>query len=109
MERPKRREQSIAWPRAAKPVLPRSTKYLFLVGGREAAYEQKCTTLRACLKKVQNAASDDAALVTSGRKKLIEFLRLNYPLKLLWRTCTTLGVNTRNTAWFRIRDILEKN
>ena len=37
MERPKRREQSIAWPRAAKPVLPRSTMYLFLVGGREAA------------------------------------------------------------------------
>ena len=71
-----------------------------------STFEQKCTTLKACLKKVQAAASDDAALVTSGRKKLIEFLRLDYPMKLLWRMCTTLGVNTRNTAWFRIRDAL---
>ena len=58
----------------------------------------------ACLQKVHTMASDYDAIVTSGLHKVIEFLRLNYPKKMLWSACTTMAVKTRNTAWFRIRD-----
>ena len=72
-----------------------------------SSYAQKCTTLKACLNKVQRAASDRDALIKSGKQKVIEFLRLYYPRKLMWRMCTTMAVNTRDTAWFRVRDILD--
>ena len=69
-------------------------------------FEQKNTVLRSCLKKVQRAASDTKALIESGKQKINEFLRLYYPKKMIWRACTTMGVTTRDPAWFRIRDIL---
>ena len=69
-------------------------------------FEQKNTVLRSCLKKVQRAASDTKALIESGKQKINEFLQLYYPKKMIWRACTTMGVTTRDPAWFRIRDIL---
>ena len=58
----------------------------------------------ACLLKVNKMASDDAALVSSAAQKLAEFTRLGYPRKMLWTACTTMGVKTRDRAWFQVRD-----
>ena len=60
--------------------------------------------LTACLKKLQKMASDPIALKTSAVQKLAEFARLKYPSKLLWTACTTMGVNTRDPTWFRVRE-----
>ena len=49
-------------------------------------------------------ASDPTALKTSAVQKLAEFARLKYPSKLLWTACTTMGVNTRDPTWFRVRE-----
>ena len=49
-------------------------------------------------------ASDDLALYESGYTKLAEFSSLAYPRSLLYLLTTTLGVQTRNTTWFRLRD-----
>jgi hypothetical protein len=71
------------------------------------SFEQKNTILKACLQKVHKAASDTPALIKSGKQKIREFLRLYYPKKMVWKACTTMAVNTRDTAWFRVRDILD--
>ena len=65
--------------------------------------EQKKATLMACLRKVHTMASDTQALARSAWAKIAEFLRLGYPLKVLWNACTTLGVSTRDPAWFKVR------
>ena len=69
-----------------------------------ADFSQKRATLTACLKKLQKMASDPIALKTSAVQKLAEFARLKYPSKLLWTACTTMGVNTRDPTWFRVRE-----
>ena len=69
-----------------------------------ADFSQKRATLTACLKKLQKMASDPIALRTSAVQKLAEFARLKYPSKLLWTACTTMGVNTRDPTWFRVRE-----
>lgn len=69
-------------------------------------FEQKKTTLEACLRKVAKSASDTQALIESGIQKIAEFRRLYYPRKMLWRACTTMGVNTRDPGWFRVRDAI---
>ena len=68
------------------------------------AYPQKSAILLACLKKLQKMASDNTALKDSAIQKLHEFLNLQYPKKLIWSMCTTMGVQTRNKVWFNIRD-----
>ena len=69
-------------------------------------FEQKRTTLESCLKKVARNASDSRALIESGKRKILEFRQLQYPRKMLWRACTTMGVSTRDPEWFRIRESL---
>lgn len=71
-----------------------------------APFVQKKAVLMATLRKVQAMASDDRALSKSGIQKIAEFARLRYPKKMLWTACTTMGVSTRCTAWFRVRDAL---
>ena len=56
------------------------------------------------VKELQKMASDPAAPKTSAVQKLAEFARLKYPSKLLWTACTTMGVNTRDPTWFRVRE-----
>ena len=58
----------------------------------------------ACLKKLQKMASDPMALKSSAVQKLAEFSRLKYPRKLLWTACTTMGVTSRDSTWFRVRE-----
>ena len=70
------------------------------------AFTQKRAVLTACLKKVHFMASDNKTLKESAIQKLHEFFRLQYPRKLLWSVCTTMGVHTRNPTWFDIRDTM---
>ena len=65
--------------------------------------ELKKSTLMACLRKVETMASDSHALTRSAWMKMAEFLRLGYPLKVLWNACTTMGVRSRDPAWFKVR------
>ena len=69
-------------------------------------FTQKRAVLMACLQKVQKMASDGAALRMSAQQKLAEFSNLCYPRKMLWTACTTMGVSTHHTMWFRIREQL---
>ena len=64
--------------------------------------------MQACLRKVHNTASDDHVLWLSAVQKLAEFRRLQYPWHMLYLACTTLGVATRNTTWFRVRDTVKR-
>ena len=70
------------------------------------SFQMKKSTLSAVMKKIHKMASDDRALYHSAIQKIHEFLHLEYPKKMLWTTCTTMGVLTRNTTWFDIRDEL---
>ena len=63
----------------------------------------------ACLKKVHAMASDKKALRRSAQDKLHEFFTLKYPAKMLWGACTTMGVHTRDPAWFDVRDGIDAN
>ena len=67
-------------------------------------FNQKRSVMMACLKKVGKMASDQHVLQKSASQKIAEFSRLRYPRKLLWSACTTMGVKSRNPAWFRARD-----
>ena len=69
-------------------------------------FKRKRAVLMSCLQKVQKMASDGAALRLSAGQKLAEFSNLRYPRKMLWTACTTMGVSTRNTIWFRVREQL---
>ena len=62
--------------------------------------------LSAVMKKIHKMASDDRALYHSALQKIHEFLNLHYPKKMIWTTCTTMGVITRNATWFDVRDAL---
>ena len=67
-------------------------------------FMQKKSILQACLKKIDRMASDAPALYDSAITKLSEFWHLDYPDKMLWSACTTMGVCTRDPTWFDIRD-----
>ena len=67
-------------------------------------FNQKRSVMMACLQKVGKMASDQHVLEKSASQKIAEFSRLRYPRKLLWSACTTMGVKSRNPAWFRARD-----
>ena len=64
--------------------------------------------LMGVLKKIQKMSSDDNAIYDSAVKKLFEFYSLNYPYKMLWGACTTMGVNTRYAVWFEVRKTLKE-
>ena len=68
------------------------------------AFVQKKSVMLACMRKVHDMASDDKALYDSAIQKLSEFWHLDYPDKLIWKICTTMGVQTRVKTWFDIRD-----
>ena len=69
-------------------------------------FQQKKAVLGAALKKVEKFSNTHNGTITSGLQKVQEFTRLQYPRKMIWSACTTMGVQSRNTAWFRIRDQL---
>ena len=73
-----------------------------------APFEQKRAVLMACLRKIHKMSSDGLARMRSARQKLHEFKQLEYPSRMLWTACTTMGVTTRDTIWFRIRDTWEQ-
>ena len=68
------------------------------------SFGQKKTLLLSTLKKVERMASAQNLVTESAVQKLAEFRKLRYPRKLLWTACTTVGVQTRNPAWFRARE-----
>ena len=70
-------------------------------------FELKKRTMMATLRKVHKMASDTYTLRKSAQQKIAEFIRLKYPVKTLWTACTTMGVTTRDTAWFKVRDLLQ--
>ena len=72
-------------------------------------FAQKRGVLMACLKKVHAMASDKRALRQSAQDKLHEFFTLQYPAKMLWGACTTMGTHTRDPAWFDVRDGIDAN
>ena len=59
--------------------------------------------MMSVLKKVEAYGNDDGMIFGSARKKLAEFKNLNYPKKMLWTACTTMGVHTRRAIWFEVR------
>ena len=71
-------------------------------------FMEKRATVTACLKKVQQMASDGQADVfaTAALDKIAEFRRLRYPLSVLTKCCTFLGVSTGVRQWYRVRDAL---
>lgn len=71
-----------------------------------APFSQKRAVLMACLLKVDKMASDECWLQKSATDKVAEFVRLQYPRRMLWTACTTMGVKTRHPAWFKVRDSL---
>ena len=73
-----------------------------------SAFTEKRATLTACLKKVQQMASDGRADVfaTAALDKIAEFRRLRYPLSVLAKCCTFLGASTGVRQWYRVRDAL---
>ena len=70
------------------------------------SFQMKKGMLSAVMKKIHKMASDDRALYHSALQKIHEFLNLHYPKKMIWTTCTTMGVITRNATWFDVRDAL---
>ena len=73
-----------------------------------AAATARATAMMGVLKKIQKMSSDDNAIYDSAVTKLFEFYSLNYPYKMLWGACTTMGVNTRYTIWFEVRKTLKE-
>ena len=56
--------------------------------------------------RVHLMANNNQTLRDSAVQKLHEFIRLDYPRKLLWSACTTIGVQSRNPTWFDVRDTM---
>ena len=67
---------------------------------------QKRATLTACLRKVQQQASDPAAMIPSALDKIAEFRRLRYPESVLQKACTFLGASTGEGTWITVRNAL---
>ena len=67
---------------------------------------QKRATLTACLKKVQQMASDPANVRQGALEKIAEFRRLSYPLSILRKACNFLGASTGEGAWITVRNTL---
>ena len=71
-----------------------------------APFLQKRATLTACLRKVQQMASDPATLRQGALEKIAEFRRLSYPLSILRKACNFLGASTGEGTWITVRDTL---
>ena len=69
-------------------------------------HTKKIGILKATCRKLHNMASDDDVLTISGIQKLQEFIKLQYPLRVIWDTCNYMAATTRNTSWFRVRSAL---
>ena len=69
---------------------------------------EKRATLTACLKKVQQMASDGQADVfaAAALDKIAEFRRLHYPTSVLQKACTFLGASTGEGTWITVRNAL---
>ena len=67
---------------------------------------QKRATLTACLRKVQQQASDPAAMIPSALDKIAEFRRLRYPESVLSKACNFLGASTGEGTWITVRNAL---
>ena len=67
---------------------------------------QKRATLTACLRKVQQQASDPAALREGALDKIAEFRRLHYPLSVLQKACNYHGATSGEGTWITVRNAL---
>ena len=88
--------------------LMRCTGLVFIMAENQAPREHGAATLTACLKKVQQMASDlqSDVFATAALDKIAEFRRLRYPLSVLTKCCTYLGATTGVGQWFTVRDAL---
>ena len=71
-----------------------------------APFLQKRATLTACLRKVDQMASDPEASYQGALEKIGEFRRLHYPLSVLSKACSFLGATTGNGGWITVRNAL---
>ena len=71
-----------------------------------APFLQKRATLTACLRKVQQMASDPQQLLAGARDKVAEFRRLRYPDNVLRKACNFLGASTGEGMWITVRNEL---
>ena len=71
-----------------------------------APFLQKRATLTACLKKVQQHASDRDNLYASALNKIAEFRDLGYPLDVLKKACLFLGATSGEAMWLTVRRAL---
>ena len=70
------------------------------------AFMQKRATLTACLRKVQNMASDPQRVREGALDKIAEFRRLRYPLSVLQKACNYLGASSGEGMWITVRNAL---
>ena len=64
---------------------------------------QKRSTLIATLRKVHMMASDKSKLFNSAKRKLEEFLNLEYPIGMLWKACSRIAREECEGTWISIR------
>ena len=69
-------------------------------------FMQKRATVTACLRKVQQMASDPTQILVGAREKLEEFRRLHNPDSVLQKACNFLGASTGEGTWITVRNAL---
>ena len=69
-------------------------------------FHMKKSCIRMCLIKIGRMSSDDEVLIYTALDRLIGFVQLGYPIKLLQHTCANLARDTGNRAFFEVRDLL---
>ena len=67
---------------------------------------QKRGTLTACLRKVQQQASDPGAMLLSALEKIAEFRRLRYPASVCRKACTYLAASQGKGTWITVRNAI---
>ena len=65
---------------------------------------QKKALVKACLRKVNDMASNDRVMMESAKHKLQEFRRLEYPVAVLKQICNYIATTTGNRRWIHIRN-----
>ena len=65
---------------------------------------QKKALVKACLRKVNDMASNDRVMMESAKHKLQEFRRLEYPVAVLKQVCNYIATTTGNRRWIHIRN-----
>ena len=67
------------------------------------SFVQKRATITACMRKVENMASNRHVFINSAVNKIAEFQKLAYPNSILKGVCTFLAATTGNGAWIGVK------